>query len=224
MNNTHVTGELSAYLDGEARDPERIARHLQHCTACAKTYVQLRKVSTRMRNLEEPDVREDLVDQVLRAIAERHQPAGAAPARRPLLPRPLGLAMAMASVLALVTAIWAAWLSMQQPSPGELVAQAARYRSEEAVLEALVYLAEQGNDLSLFVAGEPELELEEPPGAVEDMIALLALAEADAEPGWNEMHGPPWRHTDALFGALDELQPEEQAAFEELLREQANEG
>ncbi len=42
----HVLDELSAYIDGESRDPEFIARHLQSCPECARRHVELLKLST----------------------------------------------------------------------------------------------------------------------------------------------------------------------------------
>ncbi len=73
MSNHCRTKELSAYLDGESTHPERIRRHLEQCTQCAKQYDALVSLSHRIRTLTPPEPNEALVSQVL-AKTKRHTP------------------------------------------------------------------------------------------------------------------------------------------------------
>ena len=49
MGTGHVLDELSACIDGEAKAPEVIARHLESCGACAQRHRELLELSAQIR-------------------------------------------------------------------------------------------------------------------------------------------------------------------------------
>ena len=97
--NRHVVEELSAYMDGEARGAERIARHLQECPDCAQRYSELLHLSAEVKGLPLPEVRPEFVTRVMAHVAE------APGARRPWLSPLLGPAAVIAAAALLVLAL-----------------------------------------------------------------------------------------------------------------------
>lgn len=92
--------ELSAYLDGEARHPERIASHLAACTACEGAYQHLVRMSAALRNLPEPEVRPEFATRVMAHVRE------VKPMPRRLVPRWLPLGLAAIAIAAIVGSAW----------------------------------------------------------------------------------------------------------------------
>ena len=74
MSTEHVTDELSAFLDGEAEDPEAIAAHLRRCAACQSRYLELRAASLTLRHLEGPDVAPAFTTRVMAQVREQGPP------------------------------------------------------------------------------------------------------------------------------------------------------
>lgn len=70
MNDRHVEAELSAYLDGEAKEPARIQRHLQTCPECARLHLEMLKLSARLRALPNPEASPDFSGRVLDRVAQ----------------------------------------------------------------------------------------------------------------------------------------------------------
>lgn len=105
----HVTNQLSAYIDGEARHPERIAAHLDRCEACEREYQELLTLSASMKALPRPDVRPEFATRVMAHVRETtRRPARVA---QPWLS--IGLALA---VIALI--LGAGWLVQSTDSTG----------------------------------------------------------------------------------------------------------
>lgn len=69
--------ELSAYLDGEARDPDAVRNALQSDPALARRYMQLAKLSTHLKALPLPNVHPAFTTRVMAHVRE----AKPAPAR-----------------------------------------------------------------------------------------------------------------------------------------------
>ncbi len=65
-----VREELSAYLDGEARDAAAIEEHVRGCKACASEYAALVQVSRAMRALTPPDVHPAFTTRVMASVRE----------------------------------------------------------------------------------------------------------------------------------------------------------
>jgi len=69
MSERHVLDELSAYLDGESADPERIERHLQRCASCARRYMELSKLSANLKAMPAPEVHPAFKTRVMAEVA-----------------------------------------------------------------------------------------------------------------------------------------------------------
>jgi len=106
--------ELSAYLDGEADDPRALEAHLATCANCAARILELRHVTTALRQLTPPQTRSDFAPRVLERIA--HDEATAPPNLLPFRFRPaLRLALAAASVLFVVSAAYLTLRTAETP-------------------------------------------------------------------------------------------------------------
>lgn len=66
--------ELSAYIDGEARNPDAVTRHLQECAECAKRHADMARLSGHMRGMGATDVSPAFTTRVLAAAAEAGAP------------------------------------------------------------------------------------------------------------------------------------------------------
>ena len=97
----HVLDELSAYLDGEADDMARVARHIQHCEACAKRHIELLRLSNHLRHLPEPAVSPDFTARVIMRVEEDH-PRAWRTAFRPVRLAALALAACLIAMAAVV--------------------------------------------------------------------------------------------------------------------------
>ena len=100
----HVHNELSAFLDGEARYPERIAAHLAECETCARAYRDLAALSETLRALPEPEIRPEFATRVMAHVREA-VPGRARGAQSWL---PFGLALAV--IAAMIGGAWLAHL------------------------------------------------------------------------------------------------------------------
>lgn len=191
----HVTEELSAYLDGEARAPGGIARHVAQCPACARRLEELRRLRETLAALPAPAPRPDFDVRVLAALE-----AAPAPRRWPVLLAPAAALAAM--IIGMVFLYPRA--PGPAPAPGEAaVTVDARWQDDEAVVVELAALAESGEDLSgLLFTGltEESAAFEDEAAAfVLDFLAAAHAAEGPADP-W-EASGP-W-NGDAGFDSGD---------------------
>lgn len=92
----HVSIEtISAYIDGEAKDPRAVALHLQGCAECARLQVELSKLSTHLNALPEPEVRRDFARDVTAIVADDR-----AQRMRRWMPATAQIALAAALILA----------------------------------------------------------------------------------------------------------------------------
>lgn len=96
----HVQHELSAYIDGEARCPNRIAAHLDRCDVCRREYDALVKLSASLKTLPYPDVRPEFVTRVVAHVRE----AEVAPMRYAQSWALFGVALT--AVLAIMGGVW----------------------------------------------------------------------------------------------------------------------
>ena len=71
MKTEHVIDALSAYLDGEAANPDAIAAHLRECPACARRLQELRAVSCATQALSAPETDPAFVTRVMAEVREQ---------------------------------------------------------------------------------------------------------------------------------------------------------
>lgn len=211
MKSPHVLKELSAYIDGEARDPDRIARHLQSCPDCARRHLDLLKIAYQIRGLEGPAVSAGFEGRVVARAAE--------PQEREISwlwagDHPL---VACAAIFAVIAGV-AAFNTMRADAPPRIGAELApalnpAWREDEPVVAALAHLLETGAPTDLFAAFEG-LEDELPDGGdvpleeVLDMLAEGAIGGGGAEEAY------------AGFGApLDDLVELDRRVLADMLEE-----
>lgn len=212
MSTQHVEEELSAYLDGEAADPERIANHLRACTPCAQKYEALKNLSAQLRALSPPDVSPAFVARVMAHV--REEP----PQTRRLWRRlavPLALAATLAGVLIGGAFYVRATPPAELPAPGAITV--ARAASQDPI--TLVELESE------WRAGENAGWCEEAYslGAAPDP-SLDEMVEGLANTDWFDGMASYWvmeEDVEALLCALDE---EETDILEQLLQTYAEEG
>ncbi len=109
MNCRDVKEELSAYLDGEARDGRAVAHHLEQCPACAQRHRELRALSLALRALPTPDPHPDFAARVLDHVRE------ASPIR-PFPSRNVRTIVSWAAVAAITVGAALVW-HWQRPRP-----------------------------------------------------------------------------------------------------------
>ncbi len=201
MKNGHVIRELSAYVDGEVRNAERIARHLQSCPDCARYHMQLRKLSTNLQALPGPEDDPHFVTRLTARLdtAETAQ-RGWFSKRLPQAAFALGL-LVVAGLLPI-----AGWFPDHEAT--ELIRQSRQWESEEAVVTELEWLLSQGADPSLVAEGETEA-LEEVP--YDDVLEYLAVASYD------EAYEQDVYDSEDVYRLLDELSSEEEVLLRGLL-------
>jgi len=213
VNHTpHVLHELSEYLDGECRDPERIARHLQSCPDCARRHVELLKLSGHVRMLRGPEVHPAFVTRVM-AHALETTPA------RAWLPR---LATRLAAVLCIAGLVaagtWRWTPGSTPPTPSQPVSPLVNvaFQDDARVVEALGRLMDDGAPTDLFGDPDEATEFEEPAVALDSV--LDSLADDSLEDGFVDPFGQ-----DELSGLMDSLEDEDIQILRSLLDAEGNE-
>jgi hypothetical protein len=197
MNHTpHVLHELSEYLDGECRDPERIARHLQSCPDCARRHVELLKLSGHLRALRGPEAHPAFVTRVMAHALETTP-------KRFWFPRltPRVAAVFLVAVLA-AAGTWRLTPgvpSASAPPTGALRVDVA-WRDDARVVEALGRLMDVGAPTDLFGDLDEAVDIDEPAVALDTVLESLAddsVEDEFVDPfGQEELSG--------LMGSLEE--------------------
>ncbi len=202
----HVLDELSAYIDGEALEPARIARHLQGCAECARRHLQLLKLGVHLRSMPLPDVRPEFATRVMARIAEQE----GAPA--PFWRRRLVDAMAVAALVALCAGLFPLWLRQnREAAPAQLVATSIELRDPAAVVGAFVELFDEGVDEKLVEAALEAPEWGHMHYSSESIWELLAeVRPEDVSLGFSDADNN-------LFSMIDRLGPEEHDVLRELI-------
>lgn len=225
MSTKHVLDELSAYIDGEAVHPERIARHLQHCTDCARRHMALMRLSAHVQALPKPPENPDLLGRVLAEVGRAQAETEARPNVIPFAAYWKPLAGVAAAAL-LIVAVGLGWRGFRQEdgsaAPAAIVAENQPLLQDDAVITQMVALLDAGSDLALFepvdtTEAAAEETLPDPPEAVDALLASIAattpretleLAEFDED----------------VFGDVEGLSGPEALAFQGLLATYLNEG
>lgn len=211
MKSLHVLKELSAYIDGEARDPERIARHLQSCPDCARRHLDLLKIAYQIRGLEGPPVSAGFEGRVVARAME-------APEREFSWKWPGGHPLVACAAIFLVIAGVAAFNTMRADAPPLTGADSApalnpAWREDDAVVAALAHLLETGAPTDLFaVSDDADGELldgsDVPLEAVLDVLAEGAIGDNTADEAFAGLGAP-----------LDDLVELDQRVLSEMLEE-----
>lgn len=176
-NTAHVIGELSAYLDGEVRDPERIARHLQSCPDCARRHVELQELSRHLKALRGPEVHPAFVTRVMAHTTDVQPERSWIPRRSPRLATVLSVAVLAAA---------GAWRWMPQtpdapiPVPVALRVNLA-WQDDTNVVEALSQLIDSGAPVDLFGDVDEPGDTDDAVVGLDFMLESLAEASADAD-------------------------------------------
>lgn len=196
--------ELSAYLDGEARDPSGVERHLQQCARCAKRHMELGRLSAHVRSLTGPDVSVGFADGVLLAIEERRRP-------REAWLLHWGMPLATAAVLILVAITFMGPTGPFRAADVSRVAFESDTQGDEDALDRLAALLAEYPDGDPTLAGVDydTFGLEE----TREYDMLLALADED----WFSDLAVEWDEDADLDEELDWLDENESEALTALL-------
>jgi len=208
LSTGHVTDELSAYIDGEAKDPARIARHLQFCERCARRHMELLKLSAHVQALPGPETRPDFLTRVMARVAEHE----AVPPRWRLRFTVPQLAM----VLLLAMGVGLAYYGRHSAHVPREPRYVANWSDDEVVAK-FEQLLNAGADLGLF-EDESAYEDEEVGVSVDDVLDLLAST------AWTDNGDEGLYAEEDLFGAMDALEQEDSPVLRALLTEYMNEG
>lgn len=175
MNRHIKQADLSAYVDGEARRPAQIERHLTSCPQCARAYAALQSLSNRMRAIEAPEVRSGFRTRVLGHVREQAQPARTGwPVWRPF---GAGMALAGTAVLALITALWAAQPNTafeQRTTPQTAAVEPA---GEDAYLASIETPYAEASDTAWMFASANATHQEQKTESVDELLVALARVE-----------------------------------------------
>lgn len=173
----HVIGELSAYLDGEVRDPERIARHLRSCPDCARRHVELQEISGQIKALRAAEVHPAFVTRVM-AHTHDIQPERSWFPR--LAPR---LAVALCVGILAAAGVWR-WIPQtpNSPVPNPVAPRVnLAWQDDANVVEALSQLIDSGAPVDLFGDVDEPGDTDDTVVGLDSMLESLAEASADAD-------------------------------------------
>jgi len=209
MNEHCSTEELSAYIDGESRDPERTADHLRLCADCARRHRELLSLSTHVSALPGAETGPEFLTRVVARASElRDGPrlwwAWAGPR--------------LAAACGLAAAVLLGFFLYQGAGPANpaVSSQTALRKSEpEPTVETRV----ASDDLEVAEVSDDPTGLEYGDEfSTDDMITGLAETE------WFVVLASAWDDDDDLDAMLESMDKDEAETFEDLLREYAREG
>ena len=151
MSDIHVIDELSAYIDGEAKHPDQIARHLQSCQQCASHHIQLQKLSTHLQMLSPPQDQQEFLASVMTEIRRQKEPTKTQ-LSKPIAWKPLFLPIATAALLLLCVGLA---LTIQEPRQTVQITTVVLpadidLADETAIIAEMERLIAAGLDLSLL--------------------------------------------------------------------------
>ena len=173
----HVVDELSAYLDGEVQDPDRIARHLATCPACARHHLELQLLSGQLKALRGPEAHPAFVARVMAHTAEVQADRGWFPRLAPQL------AAALCVTVLTIAGLWR-WLPhpSDAPAPGtEYPRVNVAWQDDAKVVEALSRLMDSGARVDLFGDLDEPVEMDEADIGLDSVLESLAEASIGAE-------------------------------------------
>lgn len=204
----HVLDELSAYIDGEAVDPERIARHLGGCPSCARRYEELSKLSTYLKSASAPDVGPEFAARVMAHARET----------RPMRWRRFAVPLALAATVLLV-ALGPAMFLRGQPAPAPSEDTMAGGFDERTLLARIEDRAVDDETLEAVLADYVVFDVDGVySGGMGDSLADEMIAGlADAE--WFEDLVQTWEQEADLDTVIADLDENETETLKQLLWE-----
>ena len=211
MNDERLNEELSAYLDGEARDSAGVARLLQSDPKAARRYEELARLSSHLKSLSAPEVHPAFATRVL-ASAREQSLKGRTYRLHYWLP---------AGVLASLALIAAAVVVLREgPEPAEdpSVAAVLELRhGNEAELGPFATLMDQD------ILAPPETPADEQ-GATQEASSVDSMEVALASMVWFASEDGERNEPQDLDSMLESLNEAEITVFKELLVEYATQG
>jgi hypothetical protein len=215
MSKDHVIEELSAYIDGEAKDPQRIARHLQHCEACARRHMELLRLAAHVQALSPPEVRPEFLTRVMAHVAEQEY----APSSRRFAFGGWRFALACATLVigGLAGLAYHGLNRTESPDAAQtLVAESKIYDNEDVVVDRFEHLMDQGADLSYLEESATVYPDDGDPVPVDELFDVLADAAAD------DSYAEAGDGGDDIEDMLDSLDAQEAEALRDMLRQLLN--
>lgn len=177
MKDKHVLHELSAYIDGEAAQSQRIARHLQSCQQCASHHIQLQKLSTHLQMLTPPKDQPQFLPNVIDKITQSDPPQSIHYPKQ-ITWKPLFVPITLAALLLLCVGLA---LTIQEPKQTVqittvLLPADIDLADEATIVAEMERLLAAGLDLSLL---EANTSLEEDQLYDVDIDTVLAILKDD---------------------------------------------
>ena len=203
----HVSIEtISAYIDGEAKDPRSVALHLQGCAECARLQVELSKLSTHLHALPQPVVRPDFARGVTARVADDK-------ARRMRRWTPAAAQLALAATLILAVGLIFTFSFGPSETPSPIAENSPGVSMEDHILDQLARSAseETGGAEVVLVAGFAGSDTNSSVVSTDDMVAVLAST------GMLEELADEWSEPEDFDTALASLNQAEAQQFRQLL-------
>lgn len=209
----HVSIEtISAYIDGEAKDPRSVALHLQGCAECARLQVELSKLSTHLHALPKPVVQSDFARNVTALVADDK-------ARRMRRWTPAAAQLALAAAAILAVGLIFALRSGPSEAPPMVAVNGAGVSMEDHILDQLARpaLEETSGAEVVLVAGFAGADANSSAASTDDMVVVLASTEMLEELD-------EWSEPEDIDTALASLSQAESQQFRQLLAVYARNG
>ncbi|MCC6486452.1 MAG: hypothetical protein IT364_03055 [Candidatus Hydrogenedentes bacterium] len=211
MNDRRLNEELSAYLDGEARDADGVARILKSDPQAARRYEELARLSSHLKSLPGPEVHPAFATRVL-ASAREQSLKGRTNRLRYWLPASALAALTLAAVAAAVLR------GGPEPAVDPSVAAVLELRhGNEAELGPFATLMDQD------ILAPLETSAAEPIAAP-DSSAVDTMEMALASMVWFESEDTARNETQDVDSMLESLNDAEITVLRELLVEYAAQG
>ncbi|MCC6699163.1 MAG: hypothetical protein IT365_26295 [Candidatus Hydrogenedentes bacterium] len=211
MKDERLNEELSAYLDGEARDAAGVERLLQSDPKAARRYAELARLSSHLKNLPGPEVHPAFATRVL-ASAREQSLKGRANRLRYWLPA------GVLTLLALIAAAAAVLRGAPEPAfdPGIAAVLELRH-GNEAELGPFATLMDQD------ILAAPEMSPAEQ-GATQEASSVDSMEVALASVVWFESEDTERNEPQDVDSMLESLNDAEITVLKELLVEYATQG
>lgn len=204
--------ELSAYLDGESADGERIGRLIQKDSRVARRYMELRKLSSHLKALPETEPHPAFVTRVMGGVQEVSQVARGSWARKVF-----AAAVTVCAVLVVSTAVFmGAWNWRPAAHLSRSNEEVLLAVDTEVLTDAIAARPERAEGLYDITAHSYINDIAEYPPS-EELLDVLACAD------WLDSVATAFEaqdDLDAIVGALDETDAK---TFRELLMKYATE-
>jgi anti-sigma factor RsiW len=202
-----VREDISAYLDGEAKDAQSISRLIAASEDAAKEHSAFAELSARLHSLDEPDIHPAFAARVVAAVEEQRD------RRRAAWRLPLGLSTAALALAVAIVSIQSAQPRTSRAPAGAVaaLAPAPAAPNEDLMLAELERRVSQDADLQHFFTARFDNAPQPADLYTERLIAAVAGSRSGAAAGEAFAHGMDYR---AAVQRLDDTQAD---AFKQLL-------